>query len=96
MVSSTSSFLTTLIFSARYALQLLNSKSDHLVSVNTSTCDMIVSNLRRPIEEGNLLASNKIIPDSVGQCIVKIRKADNSDILAFKLTPSSLPKFFST
>jgi hypothetical protein len=27
---------------------------------------------------------------------VKIRKADNSNILAFRLAPSSLPKFFST
>ena len=64
-----------------------------MVSVDTSTCDMIVSNPRRSIEECNLLASNKIISESIGQCIVKIRKADNSDILAFKLTPSSLPNF---
>jgi len=27
---------------------------------------------------------------------VKIRKADNNNILAFKLTPASLPNFFST
>ena len=46
--------------------------------------------------EGNLLVSNKIISDSIGQCIVKIRKADNSNILAFKLYSSSLPKIFST
>ena len=57
---------------------------------------MIVNNPRRSNEVGNLLASNKIISDSVGQCIVKIRKADNSNILAFRLAPSSLPKFFST
>ena len=67
-----------------------------MVSVDTSTSDMIVSNLRRSIVEGNLLVSNKIISDSIGQCIVKIRKADNSNILAFKLSSSSLPKFFST
>ena len=96
MVSSTSSFLTTLIFSASYALQLLNSKSDHIVSVDKFDSDMIVSNPRRLIEEGNLLASSKIISDSIGQCIVKIRKANNSNILAFKLAPSSLPKNFST
>ena len=75
---------------------LSNSKSDHMVSVGTSTSDMIMSNPRRSIDEGNLLASNKIISDSVAQCIVKIRKADNSNILAFRLAPSSLPKFFST
>ena len=67
-----------------------------MVSVDASTSDMIMSNPRKSIEEGNLLTSNKTISDSIGQCIVKIRKADNSDILAFKLTPSSLPKFFST
>jgi len=67
-----------------------------MVSVDTSTCDMIVSNPRRLIEECNLLARNKIISDSIGQCIVKIRKADNSDILAIKLTPASLPKIFSS
>jgi len=54
-----------------------------------------VSNPRRSIEEGNLLASSRVISDVIGQCIVKIRKADNSNILAFKISPSSLPKFFS-
>ena len=65
-----------------------------MVSVDASTSDMIMSNPRRSIEEGNLLTINKTISDSIGQCIMKIRKADNSNILAFKLTPSSLPKFF--
>ena len=55
-----------------------------------------MSNPRRSIEEGNLLASNKIISDSIGQCIVKIRKTDNSNILASKLAPSLLPKNFLT
>ena len=67
-----------------------------MVSVDASTSDMIMSNPRRSIEEGNLLTSNKTISDSIGQCIMKIRKADNSNILAFKLAPSSLPKTFST
>ena len=75
---------------------LFNSQSDHMVSVDASSSKIIVSNPRRSIEEGNLLASSRIISDSIGQCIVKIRKADNSDILAFKLTPASLPKIFST
>ena len=79
-----------------YTSKLFNSQSDHMVSVDASTSDMIMSNPRRSIEKGNLLASNKTISDSIGQCIVKIRKADNSNILAFKLTPSSLPKIFST
>jgi len=88
--------LSNIFDEVRFASNLPNSKSNRMVSVDTSTCDMIVSNLRRSIEEGNLLASNKIISDSIGQCIVKIRKADNSDILAFKLTPASLPNFCST
>jgi len=79
-----------------YTSKLFNSQSDHMVSVDASTSDMIMSNPRRSIEKGNLLASNKTISDSIGQCIVKIRKADNSNILAFKLAPSSLPKTFST
>ena len=45
---------------------LSNSKSDHMVSVGTSTSDMIMSNPRRSIDEGNLLASNKIISDNIG------------------------------
>jgi len=66
--------------------KLFNSQSNHMISVNTSTSDMITSNPRISIEEGNLL----------DQCIVKIRKTDNNNILPFKLAPSSFPKFFST
>jgi len=74
---------------------LFNSQSDHIVSVDASSSKIIVSNPRRSIEEGNLLASSRVISDVIGQCIVKIRKADNNNILAFKISPSSLPKFFS-
>ena len=74
---------------------LFNSQSDHMVLVDASSSKIIVSNPRRSIEEGNLLASSRVISDVIGQCIVKIRKADNSNILAFKIAPSSLPIFFS-
>ena len=67
-----------------------------MVSADASSSKIIVSNTRRLIEKGNLLVSSRIISDSIGQCIMKIRKADNSNILAFKLAPSSLPKTFST
>jgi len=67
-----------------------------MVSADASSSKIIVSNTRRLIEKGNLLVSSRIISDSIGQCIVKIRKADNSYTLAFKITPSSLPKIFST
>ena len=79
--------LSNIFDKVRFASNLPNFKSGHMVSVDTSTSDMIVSNPRRLIEEGNLLASSKIISDSIGQCIVKIRKANNSNILAFKLAP---------
>ena len=58
--------LSNIFDEVRFASNLPNSKSDCMVSVATSTCDMIVSNPRRSIEEGNLLASNKIISDSIG------------------------------
>ena len=58
--------LSNIFDEVRFASNLPNSKSDCMVSVATSTCDMIVSNPRRSIEEDNLLASNKIISDSVG------------------------------
>jgi len=67
-----------------------------MVSSDVSSRKIIVSNSRRSIEEGNLLAGSRIISDSIGQCIVKTIKDDNSNILAFKLAPSSLPKNFST
>ena len=67
-----------------------------MVSVDASTSDMIMSNPRRSVEDDNLLASDETISDSIGQCIVKIRKVNNSNILSFKLAPSSLPKFVST
>ena len=74
---------------------LSNSQSDHMVSVDATSSKINVSNPRRSIKEGNLLASSRVISDVIGQCIVKIRKADNINILAFKIAPSSLPKFFS-
>ena len=55
--------LTNIFDKVCFVSNLPNSKSDHMVSVDTSTSDMIVSNPRRSIEEGNLLASNKIISD---------------------------------
>ena len=74
---------------------LFNSQSDHMVSVDASSSKIIASNPRRSIEEGNLLASSRVISDVIGQCIVKIRKADNRNILEFKIAPSSLPNFFT-
>jgi hypothetical protein len=43
-----------------------------------------------------LLISNKMNSECIDQCTMKIRKTDNSDILAFKFSPSLLPKVLST
>jgi len=85
--------LSNIFDKVRFASNLPNSKSDHIVSVDKFDSDMIVSNPRRLIEEGNLHASNKIISDSISQCIMKIRKTNNSNILVFKLAPLTLQKF---
>ena len=36
-----------------------------------------------------------VVLDNIGQCIVKIRKDDKNNTLAFKISPSSLPKLLS-
>ena len=66
--------LSNIFNKVRFASNLPNFKSDRIVSVDTSTCDLIVSNPRRSIEEGKLIASNKIIPHSIGQCFVKLER----------------------
>ena len=75
---------------------LSNSQSDHVSLVDAPICNMIMRNVGRSIEGDNLLGSNKINSECIGQCTVKIRKADSSNILAFKLSPLSLPKLLST
>ncbi|TVT97876.1 hypothetical protein EJB05_56855, partial [Eragrostis curvula] len=79
-----------------FASNLSNSQSDHIFPINTCISGAILSNSERLIEEGNLLVNNDILSDSVNQCIVKIRKANTSNILAFKFSSSSLPKLLST
>ena len=63
-----------------------------MVSVDTPS-RIIVANPRRSIEEGDLLVSSKVISDRIGQCIVKIRKAGNSNILTFKISHHHCQKF---
>jgi hypothetical protein len=75
---------------------LLNSQSDHVSFVDAPISDIMIPNVERSIEGDNLLVSNKINSGCINQCTVKIRKADNSNILAFKFSPSLLPKVLST
>ena len=73
-----------------------NSQSDHVSLMNSSTSDSIMNISKRSIEDSNLLVNSSMPSDYVSQCIVKVRKADSSSTLAFKISSSSLPKFFST
>ena len=75
---------------------LLNSQSDHVSFVDAPIRDIMIPNVERSIEGDNLLVSNKINSGCIGQCTVKIRKADSSNILMFKLSPSLLSKILST
>jgi hypothetical protein len=58
--------------------------------------DTIMHNVERSTEVDNLLVSNKTSSDWIVQCTMKIRKADGSNIFAFKFSPSLLPKVSST
>ena len=75
---------------------LPSSQSDHVSSVDKSISDIILHNSERSIEIGNLLVNNKMVSKGIGRCSIRIRKADNSNMLTFKFDPSLLPKFLST
>jgi hypothetical protein len=71
---------------------LSNSQSDHISLVDASINNTIMHNVERLIEGDNLLVSNKASSNYIGQCTMKIGMADGSNIFAFKLSPSLLPK----
>ena len=75
---------------------LPSSQSDHVSSVDKSISDIILHNSERSIEIVNLLVNNKMVSKGIGRCSIRIRKADNSNMLTFKFDPSLLPKFLST
>jgi hypothetical protein len=75
---------------------LSNSQFDHISLVDASINNIIMHNVEISIERDNLLVSNKINSGCIGQCTVKLRKADSSNILVFKLSPSLLSKVLST
>jgi hypothetical protein len=75
---------------------LSNFQSNHVSFVDAPISDIMIPNVERLIEGDNLLVSNKINSGCIGQCTVKIRKADSSNILALKFFPSLLPKVLST
>ena len=56
---------------------LPNSQSGHIISIATSISDIHASNVKRPIEEGNLHVNNEISSDCIGQCIMSYQEAAN-------------------
>jgi hypothetical protein len=88
--------LSNIFDKVRFTSILSNSQSDHISLVDTSINNIIMHNIERSIEGDNLLVSNKTSSYCIGQCTVKIKKADGSNILAFNLSPSLLPKVLST
>jgi hypothetical protein len=88
--------LSNIFDKVRFTSILSNSQSDHISLVDTSINNTIIHNVERLIEGDNLLVSNKMSSDYIGHCTIKIRKADGSNIFAFKLSPSLLPKVLST
>jgi hypothetical protein len=75
---------------------LSNSQFDDISLVDASINNAIMHNVERLIKGDNLLVSNKMSSDCIGQCNMKIRKAGGSNIFVFKLSPSLLPKVLST
>jgi hypothetical protein len=51
---------------------------------------------KRPIEVNTLLISNAMVLKGVGQWYIRIRKADNDNVLLLKFNPSLLPTILFT
>jgi hypothetical protein len=52
-----------------------------MFSIDTSISGILANNLKRSIEEGNLLVNNRINSYHIGQCVVRIKKVDKSNML---------------
>jgi hypothetical protein len=68
----------------------------HIFIINTSFSKILIRNLERPIEKGDLLASNQIIIKHIGQHIMPSRVADIANSLQSKLCPLIYSNFIST
>jgi hypothetical protein len=80
----------------RFTSILSNSQSDHVSLVDAPIGNLIMHNFERSIEGNNLLISNKMNSECIDQCTIKIRKADSSNILAFKCDVPPLSKDVSS
>ena len=63
--------------------------------VDASIRKILISNFERPMKKGNLLVSNKIVIDYIGQPIAPFIKTDNDLLLWPKLSPLLYLKFIS-
>jgi hypothetical protein len=54
-----------------------------MFSIDTSISGILANNLKRSIEEGNLLVNNRINSYHIGQCVVCIKKYVGLDFLYY-------------
>jgi hypothetical protein len=80
--------LSNIFDKVRFTSILSNFQSDHVSFVDAPISDIMIPNVERSIEGDNLLVSNEINSGCIGQCTIKIRKTDSSNILTFKFSPS--------
>ena len=63
--------------------------------VDASIRKILISNFERPMKKGNLLVSNKIVIEHIGQPIVPFIKTDSDLLLQPKLSPLLYQNFIS-
>jgi hypothetical protein len=71
-------------------------QSGHRFIINTPFSQILIRNLEKPIEKGDLLASNQVITKHIGQHIMPSRGADNASLLQLKPSPMLYSNFIST
>ena len=67
----------------------------HNFIVDASIRKILISNFQRPMKKGNLLVSNKIVIEHIGQSIVPFIKTDNDLLLQPKFSPLIYQNFIS-
>ena len=64
--------------------------------IDASIRNILKSNFERPMNKANLLISNKIVIEHIGQTIAPFIKTDNDLLLQPKLSPLLYVKFISS
>lgn len=76
--------LSNIFSKVNFTSTLSNSQSGHILSVDESVSDIVLHNFVRSIENSDCLAEIRIVSKCVGRCSMRMRKADNSNIVVFK------------